>query len=37
MNATAILEELRRAELDRRVSESEANPDDGLTWEQVEA
>lgn len=29
--------EAQKQELDRRIADDEANPDDGITWEQVQA
>ncbi|MEZ2237404.1 addiction module protein [Microcoleus sp.] len=31
------LTEIQKQELDRRISDSEANPDDVMTWEQIKA
>lgn len=31
------LSEAKRRELDRRIADAAANPDDGVPWEQVEA
>ena len=31
------LSEAKRQELDRRVADADANPDDGVPWEEVEA
>ena len=33
----APLSEAKRHELDRRIADADANPDDGIPWEDVEA
>lgn len=35
--STVLLAEALRQELDRRVAEDDASPDDGIPWETVEA